>query len=190
MLEPAQPVEALIGSLEVRWGLCRQVGPTATGSAGGQTTGMAPSPVPPSGRPGISFRAGGRDDVEEVLGLWADAEAEPTSTDDAAGLLELVSHDAGALIVAEDRGRIVGTVIAGWDGWRGSVYRLAVAPTHRREGLGRALVTRAEDRLRALGARRLQAIVVASDARATGFWPSTGWSRQSARLRYVRGGDA
>jgi ribosomal protein S18 acetylase RimI-like enzyme len=128
--------------------------------------------------------------VDRVLGLWAEAEAEPTSTDDAAGVVALLSHDADALIVAEERDRIVGTVIAGWDGWRGSVYRLTVAPTHRRRGLGRALVDLAEERLGSLGARRLQTIVVETDDRATAFWPSTGWNRQSARLRYVSGGDA
>ena len=40
-------------------------------------------------------------------------------------------------MVAESSGQIAGSVIAGWDGWRGSVYRLAVAPAHRRSGSGR-----------------------------------------------------
>ena len=42
-------------------------------------------------------------------------------------------------MVAESDQQIVGTVIAGWDGWRGSIYRLVVAPSHRRAGLGRRL---------------------------------------------------
>jgi ribosomal protein S18 acetylase RimI-like enzyme len=138
--------------------------------------------------PGVTFRPATLDDVDGVLALWAGAGAEPTSTDDPDGLRALLGHDAGALIVAEHGGRIVGSVIAGWDGWRGSVHRLVVTPGHRRSGLGMALVERAEARLAAVGARRLQAIVVASDSRARAFWGSTAWRRQTERLRYVRGG--
>lgn len=89
--------------------------------------------------------------------------------------------------MAEAHGHIVGSVIAGWDGWRGSVYRLAVTPTHRRSGLGRRLLEAAEARLSELGAVRLQAIVVASDARATGFWRKNDWEEQTQRLRFVKG---
>lgn len=124
-------------------------------------------------------------DLPAVLALWREAEAEPGSTDDLPSLERLVAHDPEALVVAEEDGRIVGSVVAGWDGWRGSVYRLAVAPAYRRRGLGRRLVSAAEDRLAALGAVRLQAIVVESDDRATGFWRAGAWEEQSQRLRFV-----
>src|SRR2546430_9986278 len=47
-------------------------------------------------------------------------------------------------LVAESGGRVVGSVVGGWDNWRGHVYRLAVHPAFRRRGLGRELA--AEDR--------------------------------------------
>lgn len=50
----------------------------------------------------------------------------------------------------------MGSVIAGWDGRRGSLYRLAVAPDYRRQGLGRRLLDVAEGRLASSGAARLQ----------------------------------
>jgi ribosomal protein S18 acetylase RimI-like enzyme len=81
----------------------------------------------------------------------------------------------------------VGTVIAGWDGWRGSIYRLVVDPSHRGAGIGRRLLHQAEGRLASSGATRLQAIVVESDPRATRFWQTTGWEQQSERLRFVKG---
>ena len=125
-------------------------------------------------------------DLEAVLRLWEEAEAEPTDTDDQHSLAVLLERDPSALLIAVDAGRIVGSVICGWDGWRGSIYRLAVAPSHRRTGLAGRLVAAAEEHLRSAGAARLQAIVVSTDPDAMAFWRSTGWQEQSARTRFVR----
>ena len=135
----------------------------------------------------LTIRTGGAADAAEVLALWRTAGAEPSHTDDVESITQLVTHDAKALIVAEDAGRIVGSIIAGWDGWRGSIYRLAVVPGHRRRGLGRELLAAAEQRLAEAGAARLQAIVVETDSQATGFWRATGWQQQTERLRFVKG---
>jgi ribosomal protein S18 acetylase RimI-like enzyme len=135
----------------------------------------------------VLIRPARAEDIEEVLALWSDAEAEPTRTDDAASLELLLGHDPSALLVAEVDGSLVGTVVSGWDGWRGSIYRLVVHPRHRRQGLARQLLSEAESRLTKLGARRMQAIVVASDQRATGFWETSGWDEQVDRLRFVKG---
>jgi ribosomal protein S18 acetylase RimI-like enzyme len=125
-------------------------------------------------------------DIAGVLAFWA-AAAEPTSTDSAEALAVLLQRDPGALVLAEVDGRIVGSVIAGWDGWRGSVYRLAVAPERRQRGLGRSLLRAAEDRLRALGARRAHAIVVGANATAVAFWAASDWEHQDGQLRFAKG---
>lgn len=136
----------------------------------------------------IRIRYATENDVEEVLGLWREADAEPTHTDDRASIRRLIAHDPAALIIAADTGgRVFGSVIAGWDGWRGSIYRLVVAPSHRRKGLGRQLLAVAEERLRSKEAVRLQAIVVETDVQACGFWRASGWVQQEERLRFVRG---
>ncbi len=124
--------------------------------------------------------------MKGVLTLWRDA-AEPTSTDSAEALGRLLRRDPGALIVAEVDGRIVGSVIAGWDGWRGAIYRLAVGPEHRRRGLGKALLGAAEERLTGLGGRRLHAIVVEANADAVAFWDATDWEHQGGQLRFAKG---
>jgi len=126
-------------------------------------------------------------DVDAILDLWREADAEPTHTDDIDGLTALLRHDPEAMIVAVVGDRVVGSVIAGWDGWRGSIYRIAVAPSHRRAGLARDLLRAAERRLDARGARRASAIVVSDDAQATAFWRASCWDEQLGRVRFVRG---
>lgn len=133
------------------------------------------------------IRAATASDAAAVLALWRDAEAEPTHTDDIVSITNLVSRDPGALVVAEEAGRVVGSVIAGWDGWRGSIYRLAVAPRYRRRGLGSRLLAEAERRMAERGAIRLQAIVVETDLLATSFWRATDWDEQVERLRFTKG---
>ncbi|HTT90075.1 MAG TPA: GNAT family N-acetyltransferase [Acidimicrobiales bacterium] len=134
-----------------------------------------------------TIRAGTAGDLDAVLRLWRLAEVEPSHTDNLGSLQQLVAFDPGALLVAEAGDALVGSVIAGWDGWRGSIYRLAVAPDHRRRGLAGELVDAAAARLRAAGATRLQAIVVQNDDGAIGFWNASGWDRQGQRVRFVKG---
>lgn len=69
-----------------------------------------------------------------MLELWREADARPSPTDDGGSLEGLRRRDEGALIVAEIEGEVIGAVIAAWDGWRGSLYRLTVHPERRRRG--------------------------------------------------------
>jgi orotate phosphoribosyltransferase len=133
-----------------------------------------------------TLRAATFADLPAVLALWQDADAHPSTTDDLVSVQQLVAHDPEALLVAVDGDRVVGSVVAGWNGWRGSIYRLAVAPAHRRSGLGSRLVAAAQQRLAARGAARLDAIVVSDDAQAAAFWGATGWEPQAQRSRFVR----
>src|SRR5438445_1042823 len=136
--------------------------------------------------PVIVLRPATLDDIAAVLAFWADATAEPSSTDDTDGLEGLLAQSPGALIVAIDDGTIVGSVIAGWDGWRGTLYRLAVAPTHRRRGIATALVGDAERRLRSHGARRMHLIVsTAGGGPAVDFWRSANYE-PTDQLRMVK----
>ena len=126
------------------------------------------------------------DEIPAVLRLWRKAEADPSSTDDVDGLARLVAHDPGALLVAEVDGRIVGSLIAGWDGWRGNMYRLAVAPERRRRGVARALVEAGEARLQNLGARRIAAGVLSVRDSARATWSKVHYSHDPAISRYVK----
>lgn len=135
---------------------------------------------------GLRIRVGTADACAAVLDLWAASDAASTVTDSVAALLRLLDTDDQALLVAELDGALVGSVIAGWNGWRGSIYRLAVSPGQRRRGVATALVLAAERRLRERGALRIDAIVDDEDAGAARFWTAVGYRRQQDRGRFVR----
>jgi ribosomal protein S18 acetylase RimI-like enzyme len=77
-------------------------------------------------------------------------------------------------------------LIAAWDGWRGSFYRLAVHPDWRRRGVATGLIRAGEDRLQQLGAVRLTAIVAGGESGAAELWRVAGYEQQSDRSRFVR----
>src|SRR5262245_14922321 len=101
---------------------------------------------------GASIRPCRLEEVEAVLELWRQAEATPSVTDNAEELRRVMAGNCGDVLVAEADGRLVGSVIGVFDGWRGNIYRLAVHPGHRRRGVARTLVAEVEKRLSARGA--------------------------------------
>jgi ribosomal protein S18 acetylase RimI-like enzyme len=135
---------------------------------------------------GLTIRSATEQDIEPVLCLWEAAGAMPSVTDTREGLLRLLASDPEAPIVGDCDGGVVGSLIAAWDGWRGSFYRLAVHPSRRRQGIATALLSEGESRLRARGAVRLTAIVASDDSTAISFWQATGYTRQLDRARFVR----
>jgi ribosomal protein S18 acetylase RimI-like enzyme len=142
-----------------------------------------PSKLPPL--PRVSLARGARSDIEDVLTFWGDATTVESSTDDVDGIATLLAFDPRALIVAREGDRIVGTVITGWDGWRASMYRLAVAPAYRRRGIGRMLVAAGEAHLQSLGARRFHLIVQEGEDSAQSFWRANGYE-STEQLRFVK----
>ena len=79
------------------------------------------------------------------------------------------------LLVGEDGTSIVGAVIAGFDGVRGWIHHLAVAPEFRRRGLATQLVRAAEDGLRRLGCSKINLQVRATNRQVVAFYRSLGY---------------
>ena len=124
--------------------------------------------------------------MKQVLELWRRAGAEPSVTDDPGSLRRRLRRDRNLFVLAWDRGRLVGTLIGGWDGWRGHMYRLAVDPGCRRSGIARRLVANVEARLRRMGAVRIDGIVMKRNRAGSAFWRALGYRRQVEVVRYVK----
>jgi ribosomal protein S18 acetylase RimI-like enzyme len=78
-------------------------------------------------------------------------------------------------LAALDGDLVIGSIMAGYDGHRGWLYAVAVLNSHRRRGVGAALVHGAEDRLRAMGCNKINLQVRASNATVVEFYRRLGY---------------
>lgn len=121
-----------------------------------------------------------------MLALWQRAEAIPRPTDRPDALLRRLERDRELFVLAWDGDRLVGSLIGGWDGWRGNMYRLAVDPAYRRQGIAGRLVAEVEAQLRELGAERITSLVFAEEPGAAQFWQGAGYEPDPHTARFAK----
>jgi ribosomal protein S18 acetylase RimI-like enzyme len=132
------------------------------------------------------IRAATPDDLDAVLAFWKVAAEGTSISDDRDGVDRMIARDPEALILAEQDGKLAGTVIAGFDGWRCHLYRLAVHPERRRLGIGAALLAAAEERFVRLGGRRGDAMVLQRNETAQHAWAAAGYAPEEQWRRWVK----
>lgn len=123
-------------------------------------------------------------DYEAVLALWrrAGPGVHVGRSDSPDELRKKLARDPELFVVVEAAGNVVGSVIGGFDGRRGMVYHLAVAPEYRNQGLGKALMAEVEARLAALGCLRSYLMVAADNPQALDFYARLGWGEMDTHL--------
>jgi ribosomal protein S18 acetylase RimI-like enzyme len=135
---------------------------------------------------GLSIRACRLNDIESVLELWRQADATPGVTDTTHDLRRAIVESHAHILLAESGGQIVGSIIGTFDGWRGNIYRLAVHPDHRRQGVARALLAEVERKLTEQGTKRITALVEKEHPLAMSFWEAVGYRVDERIVRRVR----
>lgn len=117
-------------------------------------------------------------DEQAVIALWrAVFPGEPARNDPAAVIRRKLAVQRELFLVArDDGGAVVGTVMAGYDVYRGWLYRVAVHPTCQRRGVGTALLRRAEAALAALGCPKVNLQVHGSNAAVVAFYRKLGYA--------------
>lgn len=131
-----------------------------------------------------SIREGQGHDVPDILQLWRDADTTVSVTDTADDIRCVLANPAALLNVALIDGRIVGTVIGTFDGWRGNIYRMAVHRDYRRQGIASGLLDSVGDFFNSVGAKRITALVESEHPWVVGFWESLGYQYHQGMERY------
>jgi len=119
-------------------------------------------------------------DYDEIFALWKNTEGMGLhkQADSRKGIARYLRRNPGFSLVARDNKKIVGTLLCGNDGRRGHLYHLAVAPSCRKKGVGKALVNQALSNLASIGIIRCTICAFVKNRAGRKFWKYTGWTER------------
>lgn len=115
-------------------------------------------------------------DEEAVVSLWRRCDLVRPWNDPHKDIHRKLRVRPDMFLVGEVDGRVVATVMAGFEGHRGWMNYLAVDPSHRRKGLARGMVAAAETLLRESGCPKVNLQVRASNSDVIAFYRRLGYS--------------
>ena len=117
------------------------------------------------------------EDYDEVLTLWKNTPGiGPTLPEPRVAFEAYLHRNPGlSLVVRNDADQIIGAVLCGHDGARGTIRHLVVSESYRNQGIGRDLVRRCLAGLKAEGIQKCTIFVKADNSRGEAFWIRDGW---------------
>ncbi len=115
-------------------------------------------------------------DTEAVIALWQACELTRPWNNPKLDIDRKLAVNDDLFLVAEDNGRVVGSVMGGYEGHRGWINYLAVDPTIRKQGLGRQLMLDVENRLLAKGCPKINLQVRTGNDAVIAFYEAIGFS--------------
>jgi ribosomal protein S18 acetylase RimI-like enzyme len=117
------------------------------------------------------------EDYDAVVALWAQAGLILSLSDSREGIRRKLERDADLFLVAIDGESIVGAVMGCYDGRRGWINHIAVAPNYKGQGLGTQLVQEVERRLREKGCDKVNLLIEPTNAAVQEFYQRLGYQR-------------
>jgi ribosomal protein S18 acetylase RimI-like enzyme len=125
----------------------------------------------------LEIRAYRESDEADVTALWTNIFPDARAWNQPRAYIERkLGVQRELFLVGVRDGRVIATVLAGYDGVRGWIYHLAVVPEMRRHGIGRAMMRAAEARLRALGCPKINLQVLSANSEVVRFYESIGYA--------------
>lgn len=123
------------------------------------------------------------DDYDEVCDLWERTEGIGLAAgDERDGIDRYLKRNPGLSFVAEDDERIIAAVMCGHNGRRGDIGHLAIAESHRNNGLGKELVSRCLKKLAEEQIPICHIRVFTENAKGIRFWEHLGWDGRTDLL--------
>ncbi|MBN9601752.1 MAG: GNAT family acetyltransferase [Afipia felis] len=123
----------------------------------------------------LKIRNARPEDEMAVVALWQACGLVTGYNDPAADFRFARAGADSDVLIGEEAGRIVASVMVGHDGHRGWLYYVASDPVSRGSGVGRRMVGAAEDWLRARGVVKAQLLVRETNTQVVGFYERLGF---------------
>ena len=117
-------------------------------------------------------------DFDGICEVWKNHEGTNPVDDSAEGFAKYIRRNPTTSFVAEDNGKIVGTILAGHDGRRGLFHHVSVLPEYQKQGIGKMLVDNAMDALEKEGITKVLLVVFKDNDNGNAFWEHIGFTKR------------
>ena len=114
--------------------------------------------------------------AEAVIELWFKCRLVVPSNNPRRDIERKLGVDRDLFLVGSLNGKVIASVMGGYEGHRGWINYLAVDPANRRNGYGRLIMKEVERRLRAKGCPKINLQVRATNDGVIRFYQSLGYS--------------
>ncbi|MCH2184273.1 GNAT family acetyltransferase [Myxococcota bacterium] len=114
-------------------------------------------------------------DRNGLIQLWSESFPDGPPHNDPSKVIEAKRQVDDQIFVADDKGKVVGACMAGYDGVRGWLYSVAVTPDQQRRGIGQKLIQVAMEALKDLGCVKVNLQIRASNHEVIAFYESLGF---------------
>ena len=120
------------------------------------------------------------EDFDQVYALWLTISgfAIRSIDDSREGVERFLRRNPTTSVVAEEDGKIVGSILCGHDGRRGCLYHVCVHKDYRMRGIGKAMVVYAMNALKAEEISKVSLIAFTRNDIGNAFWNRIGWTRR------------
>lgn len=118
-------------------------------------------------------------DWDGVEACWENHDGTNPVDDSVEGFTRYLKRNPTTSFVAEDNGRIVGTILAGHDGRRGIFHHVVIAPEYRKQGIGKMLVESAMEALKKEGITKVLLVAFTDNENGNAFWEHMGFTERT-----------
>lgn len=128
--------------------------------------------------PALQIRVFETGDTDEVIRLWETCGLTRPWNDPLSDIMRKLDYQPEFFLVGLINGNIVASVMGGYEGHRGWVYYLSVAPEHRRKGYGKRIMEEVESRLLSAGCPKINLMVRNDNNAVVGFYNKIGYTTE------------
>lgn len=120
------------------------------------------------------------EDYDGVRDLWMKIKGFGIrSIDDSReGVAQFLKRNPTTSVVAVEDGKIVGSILCGHDGRRGCLYHVCVDEEYRMRGIGKSMVVKAMEALKAEHINKVSLIAFTQNDIGNAFWNEIGWTKR------------
>jgi ribosomal protein S18 acetylase RimI-like enzyme len=127
----------------------------------------------------MNIRAFSNTDAAAVIALWEGCGLVVPQNDPLADIERKLQVNPELFLVGEHMGKLIASVMGGYEGHRGWINYLAVEPAERGKGYGRVMMAEVELRLQGIGCPKINLQVRASNQAVIEFYESLGYGNDN-----------